>query len=43
VSLAHDVFKLLPRFTTAFLGLYFQTIGDPHVRIEDYTGEQPLN
>jgi hypothetical protein len=42
-SLAHDVFKLLPRFTTAFLGLYFQTIGDPHVRIEDYTGEQPLN
>jgi hypothetical protein len=42
-SLARDVFKLLPRFTTAFLGLYFQTIGDPHALIEDNTGEQHLN
>ena len=28
-SLARDLFTLLPRFTTAFLGLYFQTIGEP--------------
>ena len=42
-SLARDVFKLLPGFTTAFLGLYFQTIGEPHDLIEDNTGEQHLN
>ena len=42
-SPARDVFKLLPRFTTAFLGLYFQTIGDLHDLIEDNTGEQHLN
>ena len=42
-SLARDVFKRLPGFTTAFLGLYFQTIGDPHDLIEDSTGEQHLN
>jgi hypothetical protein len=27
--LARDLFTLLPGFTTAFLGLYFQTIGEP--------------
>jgi hypothetical protein len=27
-SLARDVFTLLPRFMTTFLGLYFQTIGE---------------
>ena len=42
-SLARDLFKLLPGFTTAFLGLYFQTIGDLHDLIEDNTGEQHLN
>ncbi len=26
--LARDLFTLLPGFTTAFLGLYFQTIGE---------------
>jgi hypothetical protein len=42
-SLARDIFKRLPGFTTAFLGLYFQTIGDSHDLIEDNTGEQHLN
>ena len=43
-SLARDLFKLLPGFTTAFLGLYFQTIGDLHDLIEDNNaGEQHLN
>jgi len=28
-ALARDIFTLLPGFTTAFLGLYFQTIGEP--------------
>jgi hypothetical protein len=42
-SLACDLFKRLPGFTTAFLGLYFQTIGDLHDLSEDNTGERHLN
>ncbi len=43
-SLARDVFKLLTGFTTAFLGLYFQTTGDLHdLNEENNTREQHLN
>ncbi len=31
--LARDLFTLLPGFTTAFLGLYFQTIGEPDMNL----------
>lgn len=40
--LARELFTLLPGFTTAFLSLYFQTLGDPHELLGENIGEQTL-